>query len=281
MGSMLAFTMAHVSVIMLRFREPDAPRAFRLPLSIKVGKGTVPIPALVGAVTGLGAWVSVLVLHQGARVAGGAWMLFGVLMYIVYRKSQGKSLAKRFVIPEQSLRDDPDVEYGSILVPVFGDAIDDDIVGTAGRLAAEEADAGEADEVIIEAIYVLEIPLSLPIDARIPQERIDEAKRALRRAKEVGEEYDGVKVETAPVRGRKVGQVIVSEARRKGVELVVLAAENVTKSRGGTLLGGRGGPRDRAYGEVTTYVVEKAPCRVILTAAPAGEEGTRDAVAAD
>ena len=44
--------------------------------------------------------------------------------------------------------------------------------------------------------------MSLPIDARIPQERVDEAKRALRRAKEVGEEYDGVKVETAPVRGR-------------------------------------------------------------------------------
>ena len=281
MGSMLAFTMAHVSVIMLRFREPDAPRAFRLPLSIPVGRGSIPIPALVGALTGFGAWVSVLVLHEGARLAGGAWMVLGVLMYVVYRKSQGKSLAKRFVISEQSLRDDSDVEYGSILVPVFGDKIDDDIVGTAGRLAAEEADAGEADEVIIEALYVLEVPMSLPIDARIPQERVDAAKKALRRAKEVGEEYDGVKVETATVRGRTVGQVIVAEAKRRGVELVVLAAEDVTKTRGGALLGGQGGPRDRAYGQVTRQVIEKAHCRVILTASPAGEEGTRDAVAPD
>jgi APA family basic amino acid/polyamine antiporter len=39
--------------------------------------------------------------------------------------------------------------------------------------------------------------------------------------------------------------------------------------RGGALLGGRGGPRDRSVGEMTRYVVEKAPCRVILTAAPA------------
>lgn len=222
-----------------------------------------------------------MVLHEGARVAGGAWMVLGVLMYVAYRKTQGKSLAKRFVISEQSLRDDPDVEYGSILVPVFGDKIDDDIVGTAGRLAAEEADAGEADEVIIEALYVLEIPLSLPIDARIPQERVDAAKKALRRAKEVGEEYDGVKVETATVRGRTAGQVIVSEAKRRGVELVVLAAEDVTRTRGGALLGGHGGPRDRAYGQVTRQVIEKAPCRVILTASPAGEEGTRDAVAPD
>ena len=43
--------------------------------------------------------------------------------------------------------------------------------------------------------------------------------------------------------------------------------------RGGALLGGRGGPRDRYVGEMTRYVVEKAPCRVILTAAPADRDG--------
>jgi hypothetical protein len=30
---------------------------------------------------------------------------------------------------------------------------------------------------------------------------------------------------------------------------------------------------------MTRYVLEKAPCRVILTAAPAGEEGQREGVA--
>jgi APA family basic amino acid/polyamine antiporter len=78
-----------------------------------------------------------------------------------------------------------------------------------------------------------------------------------------------------------VGQVVVSEAKRRGVEAVVLAAEDVSRTRGGSLLGGMGGPRDRGYGEITRYVVEKAPCRVVLTAAPAGEEGVLDAVAPD
>jgi APA family basic amino acid/polyamine antiporter len=278
-GAMLAFTIAHVSVIVLRFREPDRPSPYRMPLSIPLGKGSLPIPAVLGAGMGLAAWVSVLWLHEGARWAGLGWMAFGILMFVVYRKSQGKSLTRRFVISEQSLKDEPDLEYGSILVPVFGDKLDDDIIGTAGRLAAEEADDGQ--EVTIEAIYVLLVPMSLPIDARIPQERIDEARRALRRAREVGEEYDGVKVETAPIRGRTVGQVVVSEAKRKGAEAIVLAAEEVSRTRGGSLLGGRGGPRDRGYGEVTRYVVEKAPCRVILTAAPTGEEGVLDAVAPD
>ncbi len=30
-GAMLAFTLAHLSVIVLRFREPDRPSAFRVP----------------------------------------------------------------------------------------------------------------------------------------------------------------------------------------------------------------------------------------------------------
>ena len=48
-GAMLAFTIAHLSVIVLRFREPSAPRAFRVPLSVKVGGGSLPLPAVARA----------------------------------------------------------------------------------------------------------------------------------------------------------------------------------------------------------------------------------------
>jgi basic amino acid/polyamine antiporter, APA family len=277
-GAMLAFTLAHLSVIVLRFREPDRPSAFRIPLSVRVGGGSIPIPAAIGALlAGLG-WVSVVILHEGARIVGGAWMLAGLLLYVIYRRGQDKSLTKRFTIPEAALLEAPEAEYGSILVPVAGDTLDDDIVGTAGRLAAEHAEEGEGGAVL-EAVYVFEIPMSLPIDARVPDERVTEAKRALARAKDVGEEYEGVEVATAMVRGRSAGAAIVSEARRRGVEAIVLAAEEPTRVRGGALLGGRGRARDRFVGETTRYVVEKAPCKVILTAPPAGEEGTREGVA--
>ena len=49
----------------------------------------------------------------------------------------------------------------------------------------------------------------------------------------------------------------------------MLAAEEPSRTRGGALLGGRSLSRDRSVGETTRYVVEKAPCKVILTA-PAG-----------
>jgi nucleotide-binding universal stress UspA family protein len=147
----------------------------------------------------------------------------------------------------------------------------------AGRLAADHADETEGGAVV-EALYVFEIPMSLPIDARVPDERVKKAKQVLARAKEVGEEYEGVEVATAMVRGRTIGQAIVSEAKRRGVEAIVIAAEEPTRVRGGAILGGRGRSRERFVGETTRYVVEKAPCKVILTAPPAGEEGTREGV---
>jgi APA family basic amino acid/polyamine antiporter len=271
-GAMLAFAIAHLSVIALRFREKAADRVYRVPFNVTVRGVSVPLPAVLGAALALAGWLSVLVLHGGARYVGGAWLIFGIVMYVVYRRGQAKPLRARFTIPAAALQDVAEAEYGSILVPVFGNELDDDIMGTAGRLASEEGDEGEGGAVI-EALFVVEVPMSLPLDARVPDEQITRAKAAVRRAKEVGEEYEGVVVATAMVRARSVGAAIVSEAKRRGVEAIVLAAEAPTRTRGGALLGGRGGPRDRSVGEVTRYVVEKAPCRVILTAAPASDNG--------
>jgi APA family basic amino acid/polyamine antiporter len=250
---------------------------YRVPLSVTVRGVSVPLPSVAGAIVAGAGWLSVLVLHDGARYVGGAWLIFGLVLYVAYRRGQNKPLRARFTIPAAALQDVPEAEYGSILVPVFGNELDDDIVGTAGRLAAEEGEEGEGGAVI-EALFVVEVPMSLPLDARVPDEQIARAKAAVRRAKEVGEEYEGVVVATAMVRARSVGAAIVSEAKRRGVEAIVLAAEAPTRIRGGALLGGRGGPRDRSVGEITRYVVEKAPCRVILTAAPASDgDGARPA----
>jgi APA family basic amino acid/polyamine antiporter len=272
LGATLVFAIAHLSVVALRFRERGADRVYRVPLSISVKGGSVPLPAVLGGVVAVAGWISVLVLHDGARYVGGAWLIFGVALYVAYRRGQDKPLRARFTIPAAALQDAGEAEYGSILVPVFGNELDDDIVGTAGRLASDESDEGEGGAVI-EALFVVEVPMSLPLDARVPDEQIARAKAAVRRAKEVGEEYEGVVVATAMVRARSVGAAIVSEAKRRGVEAIVLAAEAPTRTRGGTLLGGRAVPRDRSVGEVTRYVVEKAPCRVILTAAPATDNG--------
>jgi len=118
-------------------------------------------------------------------------------------------------------------------------------------------------------VWIFEIPMSLPIDARLPDKQIRDARVALARAKMVGEEYSGVQVATATVRARRAGLAIVEEARRRGVEAIVLGAEEPSLTGGGRRLGGSGGPLENFVGETTKYVVSKAPCRVIVTAAPA------------
>jgi basic amino acid/polyamine antiporter, APA family len=269
-GAMLAFTIAHASVVALRFRERDRERPYRVPMSISIRGAEVPIPAVVGAVaSGLG-WLALLVFHAGARYVGLSWLAGGIVLYVVYRKTQQKPLLRRVTIPERALRYEAlEPEFGSILVPILGTALDDDIIQTAGRLAGETRDDLESEGAVIEAIWVFELPLALPMDAPLPDAQVKRAREALARAKLVGEEYEGVEVATAIVRARRAGEAIVREARRRGVEAIVLAAEESSRVRGGSLFGGVGGPLENYVGDVSRYVIAKAPCRVILTAPPA------------
>lgn len=278
-GAMLAFTIAHVSIVALRFREPERERPYRVPFSIRVRGASLPLPAVVGALLSAAGWVSVVIFHTGARYVGLGWLLAGLLLYVVYRRSDGNSLLRRVTIPERALRHEraPN-EFGSMLVPIFGKPLDDDIVQTAGRLAGHVRDDLDEEGATIEAIWVFEVPMSLPLDARLPEAQVKRAQEALRRAKAVGEEYEGVHVATAMVRARRAGQAIVHEAKRRGVEAIVLAAEEPSRVRGGALFGGSSGPLDNYVGEVTKYVLRKADCRVILTAPaaeamPAADEG--------
>ncbi|MDX6656615.1 MAG: basic amino acid/polyamine antiporter, family [Solirubrobacteraceae bacterium] len=273
-GALLGLTIAHASICVLRYREPDRDRPYKMPFNVRFRGGELPLPAVLGAVLSAIAWVSVVIFHSGARYVGFGWMAGGLLLYTIYRTTQGKSLTKRVIVPERALRREAtrELEYGSILVPLFGNALDDDIIQTAGRLAGHEHDDFDDEEgATIEALWVFEVPMSLPLDARLPEAQLQRAREALRRAKAVGEEYEGVEVATATVRARRAGQAIVEEARRRGVEAVVLAAEPPSRIRGGALLGGRGGPMDNFVGDVTKYVVSKAQCQVILTAPPAQE----------
>jgi len=286
-GALLAFTIAHVSICVLRYREPDGLRPYRIPLSVRVGGGDLPLPAVLGATMAAVGFGSLLVYHEGSRYVGIVWMAAGIALYVAYRRRHGMPVFRRVVVSEEALRLEPvRAEYGSILVPIFGSPLDDDIVQTAGRLAAaENADAAEGEGATIEAIWVFEVPLSLPLDARLPETQLRRARAALARAKAVGEEYERVVVATATVRARRAGEAIVAEATRRGVELIVLAAEEPSRIRGGARLGGIGGPLDNFVGDATKYVVRKAPCRVILTAPPGDvaaadhAPGTRGALA--
>ena len=141
-------------------------------------------------------------------------------------------------------------------------------------VSGEPTDDAAIDTATIEAVWIFVMPMSLPLDARLPEAQLKTARQALARAKAVGEEYAGVQVATAIVRTRRAGYAIVDEARRRGVEAIVLGAEEPSLIRGGARLGGRGGRLENFVGDVTKYVISKANCRVIVTA-PAARDGAK------
>jgi basic amino acid/polyamine antiporter, APA family len=273
-GAMLAFTIAHLSVCRLRYSEPDRDRPYKIVPSIRVRGGELPLTAAFGALVSAAGWVAVMVVHERARYVGLGWMAAGLALYVVYRRADETSLLRRVTVSPSVLQREPahERDYGSILVPLLGSDLDDDIVQTAALLVAgEQTDEAAIDTATIEAVWIFVIPLSLPLDASLPEAQIMHARRALARAKAVGEEYTGVEVATATVRTRRAGPAIVEEARRRGVEAIVLGAEEPSLIRGGARLGGRGGPLENFVGDVTKHVVNKADCRVIVTAPAAGD----------
>jgi APA family basic amino acid/polyamine antiporter len=273
-GATIAFTIAHVSVIRLRVTEPDAERDFRIPFDIPVAGYRLPLPAIVAAALTALAWLSVVLYHGAALWVGGGWMLFGLVAYVIYRKGvEGTTLTRRIEVPPEALvKDAREPEYGDILVPVFGTALDDDIVSTAGRLAdAAEAPGEKGPQ--LEVIYVVEMPLTVPLGSPPSAVVGARAAAALDRAVDVGSEYETVDVNTAIVRARKVGAGIVQAAHERDVQVIVMGAEPPTTVRGGALFGGVGGSRPKEVGPITEYVLRRAPCRVLVTAPKADGAG--------
>ena len=61
---------------------------------------------------------------------------------------------------------------------------------------------------------MVEVPLTLPLDATLPDEKMERANEAIGRALEVGLEYPSVDVTSRVVRARSVGAGIVEAARQ-------------------------------------------------------------------
>src|SRR5262249_61048169 len=100
----------------------------------------VPGPAVWGGRAGAAGWIVVIIVRGPARYVGLAWMAIGIALYVIYRRADETSLLARVTVSPEVLRAEPhhEREYGSILVPLFGTRLDEDIVQTAALLAAGE-----------------------------------------------------------------------------------------------------------------------------------------------
>jgi nucleotide-binding universal stress UspA family protein len=134
-----------------------------------------------------------------------------------------------------------------ILVAVNGKDADVEVVKLACNLAKKP-------KAKVYVVYVIEVKRSLPLDAMIESE-IGKAEKVLARAEEIASDRD-YEVETDLIQAREVGPAIVDEAREREVSLILMGV--TYKKRFGVF----------NLGRVIPYVLEEAPCRVLLCREP-------------
>lgn len=139
------------------------------------------------------------------------------------------------------------MRFERILVAVNGKDADVEAV----KLACDLAKKSKAK---VYVVYVIEVNRSLPLDAVIEPE-IERAEKVLASAEEIASER-GYEIETDLIQAREVGPAIVDEAMEKDVDLILMGV--TYKKRFGTF----------SLGRVIPYVLEEAPCRVLLCREP-------------
>jgi basic amino acid/polyamine antiporter, APA family len=244
-GAMLSFTIAHVSVITLRVKRPDAERPWKGPGNIRIHGYELPLYSVLGGIgTGI-ALIVATVLDTRVLVSGVGWMALGITLYVIYRRRQGLSLTEthKVVVPKPVV--EHEVEYESVLVAFEDDHYSPEAVSTAVRLAARRRRG-------IHVLVTITVPTNSPINAAMPEQEakassiIDSAR--VRGGRRVTGHWE-------KVRPGQAGRRVVEEARDIRARAVVMP---LPPRRTGASL----------FGRTLETVLTERPCRVIIDSTP-------------
>lgn len=102
---------------------------------------------------------------------------------------------------------------GNVLVVFSADISSEVLMALATRMA-------KGQQTLLVAIYVIEVPLTLPIDAELPQQE-RQALEVLTAATEIGRKV-GLEIKTKTIRDRQTGPAIIQAAREENARLIVM-----------------------------------------------------------
>jgi basic amino acid/polyamine antiporter, APA family len=93
LAATFAFCSAHLSVMRLRFVEPDLYRPYRMPGNIKFGRDSIPILSLVGAIA-IGTVFTQLMFQNisNSTFIYLGWLVLGVISFVLYRNHRKQPL---------------------------------------------------------------------------------------------------------------------------------------------------------------------------------------------
>lgn len=228
---LLTFAMVNLSVIVLRRKEPDIPRRYRVPL--------YPVVPVLGVVLNIFLAVYQFTFQPLAWYVTGGWILVGLLLYYGYFEKQAAAVLPQVLERPAPPRIRPE---GTVVVPLHNP----DHVGTLLDYAAPIAKARDRS---LLAYSVVEVPQQLPIHEGIRFQQHREG--LLRRAREHASKAR-LELETDLVVAHKAQDGILAGARRYNVDCLVMGWKGHTNTR------------DRIFGEVADQVIRHAPCDLAL-----------------
>ena len=101
----------------------------------------------------------------------------------------------------------------------------------------------------LDALYVIEVPMNLPLNARLVKERA-KGQAVLERAVAIAAQFK-VKVNPILVTARQAGRAIVETARERRSEVIVIGSSRKRRIA------------DRRFGRTVDYVLDNAPTEVL------------------
>lgn len=136
----------------------------------------------------------------------------------------------------------------NILIAVSGCDLDQELVSLACQIAREKREKKKLDTEVV-AVYGIQVPQTLPIDAEMTDETRD-ANAALDSAQRIATEKH-TPIEPEIIQSRHFGQSLVEEAESHDCALLILGLP-YRLARNGRF----------EMGEVADYVLKNATCRV-------------------
>jgi APA family basic amino acid/polyamine antiporter len=251
-GALLSFTMAHLSVVRLRFTKRDYPRPYKGPGNVRYKGVELPLFAIGGGFFTAVAFIVIVVLNLGVAAFGVGWLILGTIIYYFFRRRHGLDLTSthKVAIPQPVV--DHEAEYDSVLVPLADGHYDESVVATAAKLAARRRRG-------IHVLALVTVPSALPIDAQLA-----DAEAAAASLIEQARVQGGARVSghVERVRSGQAGRRIIEEAVDMRAAAIVMPLPRRTS--GASL-----------FGKTLETVLAERPCRVIIESPPAPQNGAR------
>jgi amino acid transporter len=229
---LLTFALVNLSVIALRRKAPEIPRAYRVPL--------YPLTPVLGIVLNVFLALYQFSFQPLAWYVTGGWIVVGLLVYFGYFEKRAAELEPQVLIPRpRPAREAP--SYAMVVTLHNPDNVDT-LLDVAQPVARSRG-------LRLVAITVLEVPRQLPIHEglRLAHHR----EPLLRQAREWAARHQQT-VETDLVIAHNAHQGILEAAARHRADALLVGWKGYTDRR------------DRIFGEVADQVIRHAPCDLMV-----------------